>query len=213
MTFLYGLAIVLAIFGIVYYFEKQRRENVLMAGQRIGWVSHQDLPVSLTSTLDDAVLFPSHCRARKFPVVFEKRGVSGSEWIFEYKYTTRSGKNSHTHCYIGCFLPFVPSIPKFSLRSENWADKLAQMIGFEDIDLPHNPEFSKKFYLSGEDPTSVIQYFSSSLAQRIPSLESLTVHSVGNGVLVRRRNSKFKPETLRQQHEELSAIAKIFDAR
>ncbi|HWP39327.1 MAG TPA: hypothetical protein VNL70_00280 [Tepidisphaeraceae bacterium] len=74
------------------------------------------------------------------------------QWeIFDHRYTTGSGKNRRTHhmtivaATVGQF-----SFPRLTMRPEGIFDKLAAMVGYDDIDFPSD-EFSSRYHVKCED--------------------------------------------------------------
>lgn len=87
--------------------------------------------------------------------------VPGSVWFFDYTYITGSGKTQARHDFtLGLFRLEKASFPVFELRPETLMDKLGAIIGFEDIDIPGFPEFSRKYLLKGKDPGAILAFFS-----------------------------------------------------
>jgi hypothetical protein len=82
-------------------------------------------------------------------------GLAAAELrLFEYHYavTRHTGKHTHTdHYHFTCALvdPGL-RLGAVALRREGWGDKLAQAIGFEDIDL-EDPEFSRRFVVQARE--------------------------------------------------------------
>jgi hypothetical protein len=79
-------------------------------------------------------------------------GRRGSiEWeMFDYKYTTGSGKNKQTHHY-GVILARIDVVlSRMRIRPEGFFDKLAGFVGFDDIDF-ESDEFSRRFHVSADD--------------------------------------------------------------
>ncbi|MFN0133469.1 MAG: hypothetical protein ACKVW3_13200 [Phycisphaerales bacterium] len=72
---------------------------------------------------------------------------------FEYKITSSNGKTTTTRTirlsYVILHLPFA-GIPDFWIRPETFMDKLAGMIGIDDIDF-ESAEFSRKFHVKSAD--------------------------------------------------------------
>ena len=72
---------------------------------------------------------------------------------YRYTVTRQSGKNRSSRTYRLSYLlvgmPY-PSIPKLLVRSENFFDKLAGFVGFDDIDF-ESIEFSRKFHVSSSN--------------------------------------------------------------
>jgi|GEM_PF-6333188 len=209
--FLLLLVLLVVIVGLSTYFDKLRREKLILAARQRGWILHEQLPNALATELPDGVLFPAYARSRKVLLVFEILRVNGSEFIIEYRYSTGSGKSRQTHRFLACCLPLSSPIPKFMLRSENWVDKLTQLVGFDDIDLPENPEFSKRCHLSGEDKEGIKAFFTRDLVARVPELKNRSIVSLGSRIFVREHRRKLVADKLQQAHDEMVAFGLIFN--
>lgn len=70
--------------------------------------------------------------------------------IFDYTYTTGSGKNKRTHKNSVCLLNILQCFPDLFIRPENIIDKIAGVIGLDDIDF-ESKEFSNRFYVKSSD--------------------------------------------------------------
>ncbi len=71
----------------------------------------------------------------------------------DFRYTTGSGKNRSTHhfSYLVLHMPFPSErTPDLLIRPEGIFDKLASVIGFDDIDF-ESAEFSKRFHVKSGD--------------------------------------------------------------
>lgn len=84
--------------------------------------------------------------------------------IFDYQYTTGSGKNQSTRRFtvVGMESPRL-RLPGFSLRPENIFDRIGGMLGFQDIDFAEDPAFSDAFVLKGEGEAGIRRLFSPAL--------------------------------------------------
>lgn len=71
-------------------------------------------------------------------------------WLFDYQYTTGSGKNqsTHSHTVIGAIPPF--SMPWMSIRPQNFLDTIGAAIGVRDVQF-ESEEFNKKYYVRASD--------------------------------------------------------------
>ena len=89
----------------------------------------------------------------------EAQSSHGQLRIFDYSYTTGSGKHRNHHNYTVALLACGGDIPRFDLKPETLMYKLGEMIGFKDIDLPEFPLFSDKYRLTGPDEERVRAFF------------------------------------------------------
>ena len=152
-----AIALALAVY-LSYRWEKQRREALAALAAKLGW------------RFD-----PSHDRDHdaeyaNFQVFRRGHGrvafntLHGSQEIddrvyrikmgdFRYKVREGSGKSKHTRTYKFSYLilhlPFV-KLPSLLIRQERIFDRLAGIIGFDDIDFESH-EFSQRYYVKSDD--------------------------------------------------------------
>jgi hypothetical protein len=70
--------------------------------------------------------------------------------LFDYHYKTGSGKNTH-HYYLSFFILHLPvSFPELIVAPEGIFSKVAQAVGYDDIDFESH-EFSRKFCVRSRD--------------------------------------------------------------
>lgn len=82
--------------------------------------------------------------------IVEGRWGDHSFIAFDYHYATGSGKHRTSHSFSAVILdPGFPLTP-LRVRRESWSDKLAGMLGFNDIDFD-SAEFSNQYHVSSPD--------------------------------------------------------------
>ena len=70
--------------------------------------------------------------------------------LFDYHYKTGSGKDTHHH-YLSFFILRLPiSVPELTIGPEGFFSKIAQAVGYDDIDFESH-EFSRKFCVRSRD--------------------------------------------------------------
>jgi hypothetical protein len=107
---------------------------------------------------------------------------SGELRYFDYKYTVGSGKNAHTYHKSGCALHAPYHFAGLMVRPENFLDKAAGFLGFEDIDLDH-AEFNKKFYVSSGDKKFAYDVLNQRMMEFFLSRAGITMEMSGNCIL------------------------------
>jgi MFS superfamily sulfate permease-like transporter len=80
------------------------------------------------------------------------------------------------------------SIPEFILDRENFLGGLNEVTSYDDIDFSEFPDFSRRFFLGGEDPESIRTLFNQELTFFFESHQYYRVESIGNSLLIKRRN-------------------------
>lgn len=69
---------------------------------------------------------------------------------FDYSYTTGNDKNKTTHYCSAVIMDTDVPLKPLAIRPENMFDRLAEMVGFDDIDF-ESEEFSRKFHVKSPD--------------------------------------------------------------
>lgn len=97
--------------------------------------------------------------------------------IFDYQYTTGSGKNSRTQLQTVVALESSGiQAPAFSMRQQNaLLDRIGKFFGGQDIDFDQHPKFSEMFVLKGPHEDAIRSFFS---PQLIGYFETKVGHSV-----------------------------------
>lgn len=74
--------------------------------------------------------------------------------------------------------------PTFTLDKEGFLQKVYGLAGFTDIHIDNHKDFSKRFYLLGDNEEAVKQYFSDELVQFFESNPYYHIESNGKGLLI-----------------------------
>ncbi len=132
--------------------------------------------------------------------------------IFDYQYTTGSGKNTHTHKMTIAALesPRLEVLPEFSMRPENLFDRLGSMLGFQDIDFDEHPEFSRLFVLKGPDEAAIRQSFRPAVLDWFAARPGICVEAIPGRLIYYRSSRRAKvedyPKILGEAYQVFGAI-------
>ncbi len=145
------------------------------------------------------------------------RGISGGNEVtlFDYEYVTGSGKNqSHHKQTVAAFRLPGAGLPAFQLRHECWVLKIAAALGYQDINFPEHPEFSRRYILRGKDESAVRVAFSPALIDFFEQLAAgnkwWTVEGGGDLLVVYRPEKRVPPEQLAEFLQESTTVAVQF---
>lgn len=147
-------------FGVMlYYREKQRREDLRTVAGKLGFSFHPDGDPHLLGRLGQFHLFSQgHSRKVRNMMRGEIQDIAVS--LFDYRYTTGSGKHSHTHAQtVVLFESEQLALPFFTLRPEGFFHKMAGAFGYQDIDFADSPAFSDAYLLKGTDEDRIRAVF------------------------------------------------------
>lgn len=134
--------------------------------------------------------------------------VAGREVaLFQYRYTTGSGKNQTTHHYVGCLWSLQVPLVDMAVRPESVFDRVAEWFGKNDIDF-ESEEFSRRFHVSGDDRREVYAVIDPRMMEYMlgSGLKHLEIH--GDVAMTFEGGTYLTPERC----ERLLALADGFDA-
>lgn len=152
---------------------------------------------ALLSALGGYHLF-SRGRSRRMTNLMLGSAREAKAAIFDYSYTTGSGKHQRTHRQtVLCFDLEGRSLPRFHLSPERAWHKVGSWVGLNDIDFDRHPEFSKRCFLRGEDEPAIRRLFGRDLIDFFERESGLCMEGGPGYLLVYREGRRAKPEEIR----------------
>jgi hypothetical protein len=141
---------------------KQRAEGWSLVATELGYQYEGERPFSsLPSAIPSFAIF-GNGHSKKIMNSIEGVESENTIIIYDYKYTTGSGKNSTTHRQTVALTECKNfHLPTFSIRPEHSWSWLVELFGAQDIDFDEDPDFSRAYTLSGHDETEVRDFFDS----------------------------------------------------
>jgi hypothetical protein len=200
-----GLTIAAAVYA-AHVAEKKRVEQLLQMAQELGFEFQTVGDAALLSRLNRFHLF-SQGHSKKQSNLMRGKTQDLEVAIFDYRYTTGSGKNSHTwnHTVI-CFHFDGPPLPEFSLRPESFAHKIGAWFGYQDIDFADDPSFSHKYLLRGSNEPAIRELFTGNVRRHFDQKPGLSVEGSGDTLVFYRHATRVKPEAIRGLLEDGFAV-------
>jgi hypothetical protein len=119
--------------------------------------------------------------------------------IFDYQYTTGSGKNSRTHIQTVVALESVGiGAPAFSMRQQNaWLDRIGKFFGGQDIDFEQHPKFSEMFVLKGPNEDAIRKFFTPKLIQYFETKFGHCVEGAYGKMILYKSGAKTPPQEIK----------------
>lgn len=131
--------------------------------------------------------------------------------IFDYKYTTGSGKNSHTYLQTVASIESESlQIPQFTMRPEGLFDAVGGVLGFQDIDFDHHPEYSKAFVLKSEQEEMVREFFDTPILDFFAGKKGICVEGLPGKMIFYRGSKRVKPENFKELLADAYEIYGLF---
>ena len=142
---------VVAIAGAIYayYAAKKRREDMAKVATQLG-LSYEPKDLSGKDRIYSSISLFNKGDAHQASNIISGNKEGAYVDIFDYQYSTGSGKNRTTHLVSACILKIPQQFRTLYIRPENFFDKIAGAIGFDDIDF-ESKEFSSRFYVKSND--------------------------------------------------------------
>lgn len=208
MDFIFIVAIGLAIFGLFGWYSTQqakKRTEACRAQASAMGLEFAETADELIGRLGDFALFNRGRRKRTRNVLTGDAGDVKIS-IFDYQFTTGSGKHKKNHRQTVVLLESANvQAPSFSMRQQGFFDRFGKVLGFQDIDFSSHPKFSKMFVLQGPNEEAVRRFFTPSLLDFFETQESVNVEGGLGRVMIYNGRKLLPPE------EAKNSLAKAYE--
>lgn len=175
VTFVAGFgALILGILYTASRAQKRRTEAVSAVAQQVGWAFQAQPPLDVVPGFGRFEIFST---GRWQQVRNHLAGEAGgrSVSVFDFSYVTGAGKSRRRwmQTVVHVRLPGA-DLPAFTLRPEHVFHRVGSLFGYQDIDIPGDPAFSRKHLLRGADLAGIYALFG-------PGLREFFNRNPGNG--------------------------------
>jgi len=203
-------AVIAVIIFIVRHFEMKRTVALKEFADSFQYSFAKKGDDALLSSLNQFNLF-SKGHSKKIINVMKGSHNGADLTIMEYRYTVGGGKSSSTlmQTVILCQSGRL-QLPRFALRPENMLDKVGSAFGFQDIDFNSHPEFSKKYFLKGNDVEAIRSTFNYNLLEYFERNEKLCFEGNGDKLIYYRTAKRVSPEDLKSFMEQGLEMFSLF---
>lgn len=103
--------------------------------------------------------------------------------LFDYHYQTGSGKNTHHHYFSFFILQLLISFPELVIDKEGFFSKIAQAVGYDDIDFESH-EFSRKFCVRSADKKFAYDVCNARMIECLLSNSDLSIEIEGDSLAI-----------------------------
>jgi len=172
--------------------SRKRRNGMQAFAESLSFAFRKDGDVGEMAALSSFKLF-SKGRNRRMYNVMEGVANGINLRLFDYRYRTGSGKNSHTwHQTVIAFDAGDLRLPKFVMTPENLFHKIGSAFGYHDIDFDTHPSFSKKYLLRGDSEEEIRERFTKELLDHLQETKGLCLEGYGDLLVMYRKNKRVK---------------------
>lgn len=134
-------------------------------------------------------------------------------FLFDYSYVVSRGKHNKRITQTVFFANNKEwYLPEFRLAPEDWSQKLLSVFDKSDINFPENPDFSNRFWLSGEFESLIRKKFSPALQDFL--CENPPAHLEGNNfyLLAYKPRKAMNAEEAEAFFQHCCQLVKLFKA-
>jgi hypothetical protein len=142
---------------------KARRQAYEQLAQQLGLQFYPVDPWDIPSRYAQLELF-NQGHSRKASYILCGKADGRDVLLFDYQYTTGSGKDAHTYSFQVAILETPILAPRLTLRRESFLDKMASWVGHDDINF-ESAEFSKLTYVKCVEPKFAYDIFHARLIE------------------------------------------------
>jgi hypothetical protein len=127
--------------------------------------------------------------------------------LFDYHYKTGSGKDTH-HYYLSFFILHLPaSFPELIIGPEGIFSKIAQAVGYDDIDFESH-EFSRKFCVRSRDKKFAYDVCNARMIEYLLSNTDLSIE-IEDRALAVSFSSRLSPERIEPNLNRLITVRSL----
>ncbi len=127
--------------------------------------------------------------------------------LFDYHYQTGSGKDTH-HYYFSFFILHLPVFfPELVIGPEGFFSKIAQAVGYDDIDFESH-EFSRKFCVRSKNKKFAYDVCNARMIEYLLSNRDFSIE-IENNVLAISFDKKLSPEQIEPNINRLIEVRSL----
>lgn len=211
------VAVILALIGVAMAItavvERKRRRLMQENAVRLGLTYAEKDTIRLLESLPAVKAFQTGHSRRASNILFDPKDPDRSLLLFDYRYTTGSGKNSSTTTWTVCVLRLAAPLPigEIAIQQQSFFVRLASRFGTKLIDLSDDPEFSRVCAIaSDDDPAVVRKVLSPELRRTLASADTKLIAGI---VLAREAvivyANRFQAGTIEKMDELMAYAVKV----
>lgn len=211
MPYIVG-AVILTIVYILYvlyeYLAAKRRKEFMVEADRLGLRYTPDSGALTAEQLPHQLFHLGNLHEFSHVIDGAVGGVHAR--VFEYQYTTGSGKNRSTYCQTVAAFQTARPLPAFEMFPERFYHSFLELAGSKDIDFDWNPVFSAEYRLLGRDEAAVRALFNSGISTALAANRGWSVEGAGQTLIVYRSHKRISPHGLEPFLKQTLEVARAF---
>jgi len=145
-------------------------------------------------------------------ILKEKEGFYDADIrIFDYHYTTGSGKSSTTYEQTVFFIQTKKlNLPELYLQPEHFFHRIGNYFGIEDIDFQEHPKFSKQYWLKGNDEARIRQEMNEEVLHFFTIEKDWSLEGVNYYMILYKEDKLLLPEEIKKLYGKGKELVTFF---
>ena len=204
---IFGMVVIIAVVIVIgYILNKKRREAMAALAVRLG------LQFNPRKRRDLARRYRFLDKLRRGSNRYAYNILSGNYQghdvtLFDYHYQVKSGKNTHHYNFSFFILVLPGSFPELVIDKEGFFSKVAQALGYDDIDFESH-EFSRKFRVRSSDKKFAYDVCNGQMIEYLLSNIDLSIEIEGEVMAISFR-SRLSPEDIEPNLNRLVKVRSL----
>ncbi len=204
---IFGVVAIIAVVVIIGYIcAKKRREAMAALAMRLG------LRYDPSKRRDLARRYRFLDKLRRGSNRYAYNILSGNYQghevtLFDYHYQTGSGKDTHHYNFSFFILQLPISFPELVIDKEGFFSKIAQAVGYDDIDFESH-EFSRKFCVRSADKKFAYDVCNARMIEYLLSNTDLSIEIEGDSLAISFRR-RLAPEQIEPNLNRLITVRSL----
>ena len=194
-------------YGFFSHLERKRKEGLATLAKELGLELNWHLPAAELARFNRFQIANKGRMPNSGTTIIADDGETRMA-VFDYSYTTGHGKHKRSHLFsIAMCSSSKLSIPNMSIEPETWQSKIAEFVGYRDIEIEEDPSFSKRFSIQGDDPIAIRSFLNPERRAVITKFPNQLLAGQSDTLLVIRKYGRLKPENVRELMTEALQVA------
>jgi len=204
---IFGMVVIIAVVIVIgYIYNKKRREAMAALAARLG------LQFNPRKRRDLARRYRFLDKLRRGSNRYAYNILSGNYQghevtLFDYHYQVSSGKNTHHYNFSFFILVLPKSFPELVIDKEGFFSKVAQALGYDDIDFESH-EFSRKFRVRSPNKKFAYDVCNGRMIDYLLSNSDLSIEIEGEVMAISFR-SRLSPEYIEPNLNRLITVRSL----
>jgi hypothetical protein len=203
MSPVFAFLIPIAILVVVVFFvllqrrqERERTEALRRVAETAGLRFEAEGDVGTLRAQGELQIF-TRGRHKRATNVLSGRLGDEDILVFDYQYTTGSGKHQQTSHQTVVVAHALHPLPDLQMAPENAFTRLAEHFGYQDIDIESSPEFSRRYLVKGADEAAIRAALYPGAVSYFADHQGWTVEVLGGRVAIYRADRRTNADDMR----------------